>query len=594
MSHRMFLNVATSFKGQPWRSRLDERQERMAEAIAQSHGLPSTLSRIIASREIEPADVEPFLDPRLKELLPDPSTLMDMDIACARLAEAIARREKIAIFGDYDVDGACASALLGGLCKAFDVPFRIHIPDRITEGYGPNSEAIRMLAADGATLLVCVDCGTTSHETLAEAKRSGFDVIVLDHHQAPVELPTIDALVNPNRQDDLSGHGHLCAAGVVFLTLIGINRVLRNQGLAVPDLLDWLDLVALATVADVVPLIGLNRAFVRQGLKIIRQRRRIGLACLMDAGRLTGPAQPYHLGFVLGPRINAGGRIGDAALGSRLLLTDDLDEARRIAGELEQLNAERQAAERLMVEEAVTAAEMEIGLGGTPPAALVLASPTFHPGIVGLIASRVKDRFRRPVFAFALKDDGMAVGSGRSVTGADLGKAVRRAVEDGILVKGGGHAMAAGASIAPEQLPAFERFLREALGDAVTAADEASALIIDAALTAAGATPAFFGELDRAGPFGQGAPEPVFVFPAHELIDAQEVGEGRHIRVKLRAGDGATIGGIAFRAGSEDWGQRLLKSRGQRIHCAATLSRDHWGGRETVEARIIDAAEAVR
>jgi single-stranded-DNA-specific exonuclease len=590
MTHPLFLGVAQSFRGQPWRTRLGEHDYRLAEAIAQSHGLPIMLARVIASRNIAIDQVDAFLDPRLRDLMPDPSTLMDMDKAAHLLAKHLTARNRIAIFGDYDVDGACASALLGEFCKSMDAPFRIHIPDRITEGYGPNIDAIRQLAADGAALLVCVDCGTTSHDTLAEAKSLGLDVIVLDHHQAPVELPVIDALVNPNRQDDLSGQGALCAAGVVFLTLVAINRILRETGHAVPDLMPSLDLVALATVADVVPLTGLNRAFVTQGLKIMRQRRRLGLARLMDAGRLNGPVQPYHLGFVLGPRINAGGRIGDAALGSRLLLSEDEEEAARIAAQLDRLNSERQAAEKIMVEEAVTAAEAEIGLGNAAPAALVLASPTFHPGIVGLIASRLKDRFRRPAFAFALKEDGLAVGSGRSVAGADLGKVVRAAVDAGLLLKGGGHGMAAGATMLPERLTEFEAFLRDALASDVAAAEESSAVLIDAALTAGGATPEFFAALDRAGPFGQAAPEPVFVFSAHEIDDVQEIGEARHIRLMLRAGDGKTIKGMAFRAGQDDWGQRLLRSRGERLHFAATLSRDHWGGRETIDARIIDAA----
>jgi single-stranded-DNA-specific exonuclease len=591
MSQAAFLGVEQSFRGRTWRARLNEAQERNALAIAQSHRLPVTLARVIASRDVSVPEVEAFLEPRLRDLLPDPATLKDMDAAATRIARAIAKRERIAIFGDYDVDGACASALLGGYLKTFNAPFDIHIPDRISEGYGPNAEAIAMLAEKGATLLVCVDCGTTSHETLAGAKRLGLDVIVLDHHQAPVELPAIDALVNPNRQDDLSGQDALCAAGVVYLTLVALNRTLREKREAVPDLLDWLDLVALATVADVVPLIGLNRAFVRQGLKVIRQRRRIGLAALMDASRLNGPAQPYHLGFLLGPRINAGGRIGDSALGSRLLLSEDPAEAHAIAAELNALNAERQAAERAMVEEAITAAEMEIGLSGEAPAALVIASPSFHPGIVGLIASRIKDRFSRPVFAFAETEGGLATGSGRSVDRVDLGRAVRFAVDNGLLIKGGGHAMAAGATIAIERLSEFEAFLREALHRDVSAANEASTLLIDAAMTAGGATPAFHAELERAGPFGQAAPEPTMVFPAHEVMEAFEVGEGRHVRMKLRAGDGSMLSAVAFRAGAEDWGQRLLKAKGKRLTIAATLSRDHWGGRETIEARIVDAAE---
>jgi single-stranded-DNA-specific exonuclease len=591
MSERPFLDVARSFRGQPWRARLDEAGERLASAICQTHGLAPMLARIIAARGIAVDGVESFLDPKLRDLMPDPSRLIDMDKAAERLADALIKHEPIAIFGDYDVDGACASALLAGYCKAMGAPFRIHIPDRILEGYGPNNEAISMLAEEGASLLVCVDCGTTSHAALAHARQAGLETIVLDHHQAPSELPAAHAIVNPNRQDDLSGMGMLCAAGVVFLTLVATGRTLRARGMSPPDLMNELDIVALATVADVVPLIGLNRAFVRNGLTIIRRRSRMGLSALMDAARLNSPAEAYHLGFLLGPRINAGGRIGDAALGSRLLVTDNKDEALRIAAELDRLNAERQGAERAMVEEAVAAAEMEIGPAGTPPAALVLASPSFHPGIVGLIASRVKDRFQRPVFAFALREDGTATGSGRSVAGADLGLAVRRAAEQGLLIKGGGHAMAAGATIEAARLGAFETYLREALGSDVASAEASSGLMIDSILTAGGATPDLFQAMERAGPFGQGAPEPVFVFASHEIAEAQEIGEARHIRLKLKSGDGRMIGAIAFRAGGEDWGARLLKARGTRLNIAATLTRDQWGGREKIEARVIDASE---
>jgi single-stranded-DNA-specific exonuclease len=590
---RSFLGVTRSALGRPWRDRLDAAGLGRAEALAQIEGVPDVLARLLAGRGVEPADAVRFLEPKLRDLLPDPASLTGMDAAADRLATAAQHGEKVAIFGDYDVDGACSAALLAGFLMQAGARPRIHIPDRLIEGYGPNAEAIAMLAAEGATLLVTVDCGTTSHEPLAEARRLGLDVVVLDHHQAPERLPEVEALVNPNRQDDLSGLGHLCAAGVVFLTLVAANRALRGRGFWVgghePDLLAALDLVALATVADVVPLIGLNRAFVRQGLAILRGRARPGLVALMDVAGLDGPVQPWHLGFLLGPRINAGGRIGDAALGARLLLTEDEIEARGIAAELNRLNQERQEIERQAVVEAV--AEADYRLTSQPDQPVLLAgSADWHPGIVGLVAARLKERFRRPAFALAVNGDGGATGSGRSVAGVDLGAAVRAAVEAGHAVKGGGHAMAAGVTLAAGQSEGFLAFLTERLAGEVAAAGEAQALLIDGALSAGGASPRLIAEIDKAGPFGSGAPEPVFVFPSHRLTDVVEIGSGGHLRIKLKAGDGATIGGIVFRAAQEPLGQALLAARGETVHLAATLTLNRWGGNESAELRVLDIA----
>ncbi|MDP3319213.1 MAG: DHH family phosphoesterase, partial [Bosea sp. (in: a-proteobacteria)] len=382
---RAFLGVTRSALGRPWRDRLDAAGLGRAEALAQVEGIPDILARLLAGRGVEPREAQSFLEPKLRDLLPDPGTLTDMAPAAERLARAVESGEPVAIFGDYDVDGACSAALLAGFLTAGGARPRIHIPDRLIEGYGPNSEAIRQLAAEGATLLVTVDCGTTSHEPLAEARRLGLDVVVLDHHQAPERLPEVEALVNPNRQDDLSGLGHLCAAGVVFLALVATRAELRRRGAWVsrgsePDLLAALDLVALATVADVVPLQGLNRAFVRQGLAILRGRVRPGLAALMDVAGLDRPVQPWHLGFLLGPRINAGGRIGDASLGARLLLTADEIEARSIAAELNRLNQERQEIERQAVIEAISQADHALMRDADLPV-LLAGSPDWHPGI---------------------------------------------------------------------------------------------------------------------------------------------------------------------------------------------------------------------
>jgi single-stranded-DNA-specific exonuclease len=590
---RAFLGVIRSALGRRWVDRLDGPGLALAESLTQVEGLSDILARLLAGRGVTAAEVPGFLEPRLRDLLPDPSTLAGMEAAATRLADAAKRGEKVAIFGDYDVDGAASAALLAGYLAQAGAEARIHIPDRLIEGYGPNIEAIRMLAGEGATLLVTVDCGTTSHEPLAEARRLGMEVVVLDHHQAPEMLPEVEAIVNPNRQDDLSGLGHLCAAGVVFVTLVALNRTLRAQGHwsagAEPNLLEQLDLVALATVADVVPLTGLNRAFVRQGLNIMRERRRPGLAALMDVSGLDRPLQAWHLGFLLGPRINAGGRIGDAGLGSRLLGTSDEIEARTIAEELGRLNADRQEIERTAVEDAMAQAMLTLHAAPETPVLLV-ASPEWHPGVVGLVASRLKERYRRPAFAVALNNEGGGTGSGRSIPGVDLGRAVRAAAEAHLLVKGGGHAMAAGITLAQGQRDAFHAHLCATLAAVVAAARADDTLRIDAALTAAAATPSLLAEIEKAGPFGAGSAEPLFAFPAHRLVDVTEIGSGGHIRARLKAGDGSTISGIAFRAAAEPLGQALLKARGEHVHVAATLSLDRWGGTEKVDLRLVDMA----
>lgn len=589
-----FLSVTRSLTGRRWQDRLDGAGQREALAIAQAHGLPEILARIIAGRGITMAETTDFLEPTLRRLMPDPSTLRDMDRAVERLAAAVTRRESVAIFGDYDVDGATSAALLALMLRAHGVPVKIHIPDRIREGYGPNIEAIEALAAGGATLLVTVDCGISSHAPLATAKAVGMDAVVLDHHLAPETLPEAVALVNPNRQDDVSGLGHLAACGVVFMTLVALQRRLRGAaGVhgASPDLMGLLDIVALGTVADVVPLTGLNRAFVRQGLKIMRQRQRPGLAALMDAAGLKEPPEAWHLGFLLGPRINAGGRIGDAALGARLLTLDDPAEAARIAAELDRLNRERQVIEQVTVEQAVTAAETETMMGETP-AVIVAGGTDWHPGVVGLVASRLKERFQRPALAIAWDaETDQGVGSARSVPGVDLGRAVRAAAAQGLIIKGGGHAMAAGLTLTSAQLAPLKAFLNGALCDDVAAADEGNTLLIDGALTAGSLTPELAAAIARAGPFGQGNAEPLFALPAHEITDVMAAGVA-HLRIRFRSGDGSTGQGIAFRAQGQPLGDGLMKLKGRRAHLAGTLQLDRWGGRERVDLRLVDIAAA--
>jgi single-stranded-DNA-specific exonuclease len=592
-----FLDVETSALGQPWRPRLDAAGELHALAIAQIGGHDDLLARVLAGRGVLPDAVDRHLAPSFRDLMPDPFSLRDMAAATERLRRAVMAHEKVAIFGDYDVDGACSAALLSEYLKACGLETIVHIPDRVTEGYGPNVEAIQGFASHGATLVVTVDCGAVSHEPFEAASRLGLDVIVFDHHQAPEVLPKTAALVDPNREDDLSGLGYLCAAGVVFMALVALNRALREAGFwnggKGPDLLASLDLVALATIADVVPLIGLNRAFVIKGLAIMRERRRPGLAALFDVAGADGPPRPYHLGFVIGPRINAGGRIGDAALGVRLLTATDDIEARAIAIELDRLNRMRQLIEIEALAEAEAEALLSLGLEERG-AAVVVAGATWPPGVVGLLAARLKERFERPAFALSLAG-GQATGSGRSIVGVDLGRVVRAAVEAGIAIKGGGHAMAAGVTLATERLGDWRAFLEERLGQAVTKARAESGLRVDAALTATAATPELVHRLEAAGPYGSGAPEPLFALPRHRLAEVTPVGvEGRHLRLRAVAGDGRAVEGIAFRASGKKLGEALTRLKGAPVHLAGTLSVNRFGGRERAQIRVVDVAEATQ
>ncbi len=592
LPRRLFLGVEQSSLGRAWRDRLDLEAQGHAQAISQQLGHPDLLARVLAGRGVQAQDCAAFLDPTIRALMPDPDVLVGMETLVARLVEAIQRGDTVAIFGDYDVDGACSSALLATFLQACGCPFIIHIPDRLFEGYGPNVDAIRGLAAAGAKLLVTVDCGTTSFEPIAEAQKLGLDTLVIDHHQAPEVLPPAHAIVNPNRLDDLSGLGHLCAAGVVYMVIVALNRALRQRGFwtperPAPDLLAELDLVALATIADVVALKGLNRAFVAKGLAVMRARGRPGLRALFDVARADGPPRPYHLGFLIGPRINAGGRIGDAALGAKLLMMRDETEAARIATELDRLNSERQAIAATPRAEAAAEAIFALGLE-EQGACVVTAGEGWHPGIVGLVAARLKEKFRRPAFAIAMNGK-LGTGSARSIPGVDLGRIVRAAVDDGLLVKGGGHAMAAGLTIDRDRLVDFRAYLEERLGEIVARARASDSLSVDAAVTAGGATPDLIRMLEQAGPFGQGNPEPVFVLPAHRLTRATPVGKG-HIKVRAVAGDGAGIEAIAFRAAESPLGQALQKNVGSAVHLAGTLSLDRWGGSERVQMRIVDLA----
>lgn len=588
-----FLGVHRSLQGNVWRDRLAPERFHLALAMAQRHDLPEVLGRMLAARLDDPDEVPLYLNPSIRELMPDPFSLRDMDKGAARIAAAIEQKQSIVVFGDYDVDGGTSSALWQRFLAAHGQRCRVYIPDRMTEGYGPNPAAMARLAGEGAQLILTVDCGSTAHAALAAATDKGCDVVVIDHHQVGEDLPAVHALINPNRPDDLSGQGDLAAAGVVFLTLVAVVKALRERGYYAegrqpPDLLKLLDLVALATICDVVPLTGLNRAYVQKGLAVMRHRQNAGLRALADVAGLQQAPDVYHLGFILGPRINAGGRIGDAGLGARLLACDDDAEAVRIAQDLDRYNAERKAMEGVMLEEAVALAERQ--LEAKPDAALVITgSPAWHRGLVGLIASRLVERFKRPALAIAW-EGGEGTGSARSVAGQDIGGAIRAAVDAGLLIKGGGHAMAGGLTVMQPKLAALTEFLDAQLVAARADTSAGAELLIDGALTPLAANEQLLEQLERAGPYGNGNPPPRFVFPAHRVSFAKIVGNG-HVRCSLQAGDGSRIDAVAFRAADTPMGGALTANDGLPLHVAGSLKRNEWGGKTSVELTIDDAAD---
>lgn len=583
------LKVTRSARLQHW-VRCLQLDDPTPSEIVEATGCNVTLAKVLAARDVTAQNAPDMLQPSLRTLMPDPSVLRGMDEAAILLADAVEARATIGLFGDYDVDGACSCALLARWLKALGATPLVHIPDRISEGYGPNMTAIDALAGQGIELLVTLDCGATSHEALAHAKGLGLPVLVLDHHQMRDLGPNVDVVVNPNRPDDTSGLGHLCAAGVTFMTLVAANRELRNRGhdaKALPDLLQLLDLVALATVADVVPLIGLNRAFVVKGLQVTQGRSNVGLAALIESARLTGPLRPDHFGFVLGPRINAGGRIGDAAMGARLLMSDDAEEARGIAAELDTLNAQRQAIEADAVQSAIAMVERE----EVVPPVIMVRDDSWHQGVVGLIAARLKEYFHRPALAFTLTPDGSWTGSARSIPGVDIGQAVHRLVEVELALKGGGHAMAAGLSLDGSKWEQASQALLASLSAPVDQETATRELEIDAVLTASAASMGLVDALESAAPYGAGFPEPIFAFASHRVTYAGLVGTN-HVKASFSDGQGTTLQGIAFRAHGTELGTALMEARdGGPIHVAGTLSRNSWQGRDSVQLRIMDAAK---
>jgi len=550
------------------------------------------VGRLLAARGVDAERAEAFLNPTLKADLPDPSTVLDMDRAAERLAIAVRGAEPIALFGDYDVDGATSSALLARFLREVGAEPRIYIPDRLREGYGPNIAAMTMLAREGARVIVTVDCGTQAHAALEAAHHAGADVIVCDHHLPGETLPVAFAIVNPNRRDDASGLGQLAAVGVAFLLCVATNRVLRESGWFAmrdgPDLRKWLGLVALGTVADVVPLNGVNRALVVKGLVAARNGAIAGISALMEVAGLSAALEPYHMGFVLGPRVNAGGRVGRCDLGARLLSTDDMAEAREIALELDVLNQQRRALEQSTLEEAIAMVESDAALHAAP--VLVVGREGWHPGVIGIVAGRLKERYGKPAIVIAVTD-GVGKGSGRSVNGADLGSVVVAAREAGILINGGGHAMAAGLTIEPSRIGDLSAFLSRELGEATAASQEGRVLVIDGAVSPSGATAALCDLVAKCGPYGAGNPEPIFVLPNVQALFASVVGD-HHVRCILSGRNRGRVPGIAFRALQSELGAVLLNSKGRPLHIAAYLSADEWQGEVRVQAQIRDAAFA--
>lgn len=581
-----FLGVERSLTGRRWQ--VADVDERLALAMCQRLDLPEVVGRVLAARGIDLDEAATFLNPTLRDLLPDPFHLLDMDKAARRLAQAVMAGALIGIFGDYDVDGATSSALLTRFFRAAGTDVRVHIPDRMAEGYGPNAPALLAMRAAGVGVVVTVDCGVTAFDALASAADAGLDVIVVDHHEAEEAMPRAFAIVNPNRLDETSRHGHLAAVGVAFLLAVAVQKELREAGWFTadrrpPDLMQWLDIVALGTICDVVPLVGVNRALASQGLKVMARRINPGIAALADVGGVGERLDAYHAGYILGPRVNAGGRVGEADLGVRLLTTDDAAEARQFAQSLDSYNRDRQEIEAQVLLQAMEQVE-----GGQQEGPLVMAwGEGWHPGVIGIIAGRLKERYNRPACVVAL-DGGEGKGSGRSVPGLDLGSAIIAARQSGLLLKGGGHAMAAGFSVEAAKIEDLRHFLAERLAVQLEGPIR-PVLQLDGALDAGGATLDLVETLRRLGPFGSGNAEPRFAIVGARVVAPRVVGMG-HVACQVTGRGGGRLKAIAFRSADSDLGHALLANDGTPLHLAGTLRIDNWQGNTNVQLFIEDAA----
>jgi len=584
----LFFDVERSCTGKRWLERPGD--SRQALAISQQFQLPEIIGRFLDARGIAADEVDTFLDPKLASSLPDPAHLLDMDAGVQRLIQAIQGQEKIAVFGDYDVDGATSSALLARYFKAVGAEHQIYIPDRISEGYGPNIPALDKLQNDGVKVVITVDCGTTAYEPLAFAKEKALDVIVVDHHVAEASLPEAVAVINPNRLDETSEHGQLAAVGVAFLLAVALNRGLREadyfKDTKEPDLMQWLDIVALGTVADMVALTGVNRALVVQGLKVMIRRKNAGLSALADVARMDEAPSTYHLGFLMGPRVNAGGRVGESYLGAQLLSTDSAKEAFNIAQKLDAYNTERREIEDQVLQEALEMTEQQ-----KAGSVVFIAGQGWHPGVIGIVASRLKERYGLPACVLTI-EDGKATGSGRSITGVDLGACVIAARQAGILSNAGGHKMAAGFSLDEDRLGDFNAFLSERIGKQIEEEGIVPTINIDGAISVEGATMELVEVLQKLAPFGTGNAEPRFAFSNVRIAKSDVVGVN-HVRCFLSGLDSKKqLAAIAFRCVDTDLGKALLRHKGLPLHIVGRLRENVWQGRSSVQLLIDDVAPA--
>lgn len=582
------LNVARSVLNKKWA--FTPTDDRLAQGISQAFNLPDLLGRLLVARGIKFDAVQDFLNPSIKSQLPNPSALKDMDKAAERIADAIMTGEKVAVFGDYDVDGATSSALLRRFFKSLGREIRIYIPDRIKEGYGPNATALQKLRDEGIKLLITVDCGVTAFDALDAGTKAGLDIVVLDHHRAEAHMPNAHAVVNPNRLDDDSLQGQLAAVGVTFLAIVAVNRILRSRGWYTPTrteprIMQWLDIVALGTVCDVVPLTGVNRAFVAQGLRVMAMRQNPGLVALSDIADVSAAPTTFHAGFVFGPRVNAGGRVGESDLGARLLSTDDPIEARDLANQLHQYNAERKTIEDGVLEQALEMAEAR-----RDDLVLMVEGEGWHPGVIGIVAARIKEKYNRPACVIAFDEHGMGKASGRSVTGIDLGAAVSAAKQNDLLVAGGGHKMAAGFTVTRDMYATLRAFVNDHVQQQLNGMAMQPELRLDSVLSINSLTLDLVEKLGTLAPYGAGHAEPRFALSGVRIVKPYVVGE-KHISCFLQdTAGGSSIKGIAFRAIDSELGEALLKAGTQPLHLAGHIAVNEWQGKKTVQFQIVDAA----
>ncbi len=585
MTTAPLLNVKTSIRGQAWVQRADEAR---VEAILQSHDVSPLAARLLAGRDVEPSEIIQFLSPKLRDCLPDPSTLQDMDKTVALIFEAIAQNKKITVFADYDVDGGTSAAQLLRWARGMGQDWSLYVPDRLLEGYGPSAKAFEAIQADGTDLVITVDCGAAAHDALSHATDIGLDVIVIDHHLMDETRPKALAIINPNRHDDSSGLGHLAAAGVTFMTIVALNREAKKRGIKPPiPTLDLLGLASLGTICDVVPLKGLNRAIVAQGLKVLSQQKEPGIQALADIADLKPPFTTRDAGFGFGPRINAGGRIGVSHMGAELLSTENAQLAYAHAAELNRVNAERRAIQDRIQNEAIE----EAAKSAESDPVIIVAMRDWHPGIIGIVAGRIKDRFNKPAIVIGIDDKNVGKGSGRSIKGVNLGEALSAAKGEGLLLSGGGHEMAGGLTIGPEKIESFKEFIRQTLSESVEIALTSQALKVDAVVHPSAVSLETLNIIETVGPYGAGNPNPVFVL-SDMKVDYAERLKSVHVRSSLKSRDGMTLRAMAFGAEDSGLAEILLGRQNQALHIAGYIKRNEWNGRVSADFHIIDVAMA--